>query len=52
MEVKNKNRDEQIAMIRRDMDEVRFSNSSMIDRNTDLKQEIDALQQHIAILEQ
>ena len=31
-------------MARREMDEVRFSNSSMIDRNNDLKAEIEALQ--------
>ena len=31
-------------MARREMDEVRFSNSSMLDRNSDLKAEIEALQ--------
>lgn len=44
LEAKNKNRDEQIHLIRKEMDDVRFSNSSMIDRNGDLKAEIEALQ--------
>ena len=43
LEAKNKGRDEQIYLIRKEMDEVRFSNSSMLDRNGDLKAEIDAL---------
>jgi hypothetical protein len=43
LEAKNKSRDEQIYVIRKEMDEVRFSNSSMIDRNGDLKGEIEAL---------
>lgn len=38
-------------MIRKDQDEVRFSNTSMIDRNADIKSEIEALQQHINVLE-
>lgn len=33
------------------MEEVRFSNSSMVDRNGDLKAEIDALSQHILVLQ-
>lgn len=51
IEAKNKNRDDQLHLIRKDMDEVRFSNTSMIDRNDDLKAEIEALQQHINVLE-
>lgn len=51
LEAKNKNRDEQLYIIRKEMDEVRFSNSSMIDRNGDLKAEIEALKQHISLLE-
>jgi len=43
LEAKNKNRDDQIMLVRKDMDDVRFSNSSMIDRNADIKAEIEAL---------
>ena len=50
LEAKNKSRDEQIYIVRKEMDEVRFSNSSMIDRNSDLKAEIEALQAHINLL--
>lgn len=51
LEAKNKSRDEQIYIVRKEMDEVRFSNSSMIDRNSDLKAEIEALQAHINLLQ-
>jgi hypothetical protein len=34
-------------MTRKEIDEVRFSNSSMIERNSDLKAEIEALRAHI-----
>ena len=32
---------------KKEMDDVRFSNSSMMDRNDDVKAEIDALQRHV-----
>lgn len=37
--------------MRKELDDVKFSNSSIIDRNGDLKAEIAALQQHISVLE-
>ena len=52
LEARIKNKEDQIGMARREMDEVRFSNSSMMERNGDLKSEIEALQQHIRVLEQ
>jgi hypothetical protein len=36
---------------RKELDDVRFSNSSMLDRNADIKAEIDALQKHVSLLE-
>ena len=44
-------RDDQIAQARKELDDVRFSNSSMLDRNGDLKGEVEALQKHIDVLE-
>lgn len=38
-------------MNRRELDDLRFSNQSMGDRNRDLTGEIDALQQHIRVLD-
>ena len=37
--------------MRKEIDDVRFSNSSMLDRNNDCKGEIDALNAHIRVLE-
>lgn len=51
VENKNRSRDDQIMVVRKEFDDVKFSNSSMIDRNTDLKSEIAALQQHVNVLE-
>lgn len=39
-------------MLRKENDDVKFSNSSILERNADLRAEIAALQQHIAVLEQ
>ena len=39
-------------MARKEMEEVRFSNNSMLDRNQDIKAEIEALKEHIQVLEQ
>ncbi len=44
-------KDEQIQQTRKECDDVRFSNSSMIDRNGDLKGEMEALQKHVDVLE-
>ena len=41
-----------MIVFRKEIDDVKFSNSSLFDRNGDLKAEIAALQQHIAVLEQ
>lgn len=43
LESKNRSRDDQIIIIRKELDDVKFSNSSIIDRNSDLKAEIAAL---------
>ena len=51
MEAKNRSRDDQVVHIRKEIDDVRFSNSSMIDRNGDLKQEIEALSGHVNLLQ-
>lgn len=44
-------RDDQIVQARQELEDVRFSNSSMLDRNGDLKGEIEALQKHIDVLQ-
>jgi len=44
IEARNKQKDDLLLGVRREIDDVRFSNNSMIDRNGDLKGEIDALQ--------
>ena len=51
LEAKNRSRDDQILQTRKEIDDVRFSNQSMMDRNGDCKQEIEALQAHIRVLE-
>lgn len=51
LEAKNRSRDDQIAIIRKELDDIKFSNSGLLDRNADLKAEIAALQQHISVLE-
>lgn len=51
LEAKNRNREDQLMAAKKEMDDVRFSNSSMMDRNDDVKAEIDALQRHVQLLE-
>lgn len=51
LEAKNRQRDDQIAVSRKELDDVKFSNSGLLDRNADLKTEIAALAQHISLLE-
>lgn len=41
-----------MIVLRKENDDVKFSNSSILERNADLRAEIAALQQHIAVLEQ
>lgn len=43
LESKNRSRDDQIVVIRKELDDVKFSNSSVLDRNADLRAEIAAL---------
>jgi hypothetical protein len=52
LEAKIRAREDQIAITRKEGDDVKFSNAGITDRNSQLKAEIAALQQHIAILEQ
>lgn len=52
LETKNRSRDDQVIVIRKELDDVKFSNSGIIDRNGDLKAEIAALQAHVNVLEQ
>lgn len=44
LETKNRSRDDQLVVVRKELDEVKFSNGSLYDRNADLKAEIAALQ--------
>ena len=43
LEGRNRSKDDQLIISRKELDDVRFSNSSMLDRNGDLKAEINAL---------
>lgn len=43
LESKIRGRDDQAILLRKELDDVKFSNSSMVDRNGDLKAEIAAL---------
>ena len=52
LEAKIRAREDQIAITRKEGDDVKFSNAGITDRNSLLRAEIAALQQHIAILEQ
>jgi chromosome segregation ATPase len=51
LEAQVRDKEEQVALNRRELDDVRFSNQSMGDRNRDLTGEIEALQQHIRVLD-
>lgn len=52
LEAKIRARDDQIAITRKEADDVKFSNAGITDRNSQLRAEIAALTQHIAVLEQ
>jgi chromosome segregation ATPase len=51
LEQQIREKEEQIALARRELDDMRFSNQSMGDRNRDLGGEIEALQAHINVLD-
>lgn len=52
LEAKIRAREDQIAITRKENDDVKFSNSGLTERNNGLRLEIAALQQHINVLEQ
>lgn len=52
LEAKIRNREDGINMVRKENDDVKFSNAGLTDRNGGLRIEIGALQQHINVLEQ
>ena len=51
LEAKLRNKDDQYLVLRKDIDEIRFSNASMIDRNDEFKAELDALTHHVNLLD-
>jgi chromosome segregation ATPase len=51
LEAKIRAREDQIALTRKDNDDVKFSNAGLSDRNAGLRLEIAALQQHINVLD-
>ena len=51
-EAKIRNREDGINLVRKENDDVKFSNAGLTDRNGGLRIEIAALQQHINVLEQ
>lgn len=52
LESKIRAREDQIQLVRKENDDVKFSNAGLTDRNNGLRIEIQALQTHISILEQ
>lgn len=50
-EARYRNKEDQALSIRKELDEVRFSNTSMQDRMTDARMEFEALSQHCKVLE-
>ena len=51
LEGKSRACDENLAVARREQDDLRFSNQSFQHRNDDLREEIDALQHHCSVLQ-
>lgn len=52
LEAKIRAREDQINLVRKENDDVKFSNAGLTDRNGGLRVEVAALQQHINVLEQ
>lgn len=52
LDAKIRQREDQIAVLRKENDDVKFSNAGLTDRNNGLRGEIAALQLHINVLEQ
>jgi chromosome segregation ATPase len=52
LEAKVRHIEDQLAIARKDQDDLRFSNMGMGDRNNDLRSEIEALQNHCNVLQQ
>jgi FtsZ-binding cell division protein ZapB len=46
-----RNVDDQLQVARREAENLRFSNNNLLDRNQDIKSEIDALQAHCSVLQ-
>jgi hypothetical protein len=43
--------EDQVLVARKEQDNIRFSNNNIMERNTDLKSELDALNQHCNVLQ-
>lgn len=50
IELKIRSREEQIMSMRKELDSARYSNSALLDNNSNLQVEIDALNNHIRVL--
>jgi len=50
-ETRLRNTDDQLMVSRKEQDNLRFGNSNMLERNQDIKAEIDALQSHCSVLQ-
>lgn len=51
LEIKIRLREEQILQMRKELEGARYSNSSLLDNNSSLQAEIDALNNHIRVLQ-
>lgn len=52
LELRLKDKDDQLYAIRKDLDNQKFTNSQMRDSNVDLLNERDALEKHAAVVQQ
>ena len=50
LDAKIRTKEDQAALCRKDLDDLKFQNSSMLDRNLEVKREIEALQSHVNVL--
>jgi len=50
LEIKIKNKEEQIMYMRKELEGARYSNSALLDNNSNLQVEIDSLNNHIRVI--
>lgn len=51
LDARNKNKEDQLLALRKDTDQLRFSNASILERNDEFQAELAALNQHVKLLD-